>query len=103
MTAVTAAGTLYENATGVATTGGSGSGLTLDITVTTGVPLTLLGGAGGSSYVTATGVATTTNGSGTGLTVDIVADGGSITSIAINAPGSGYACLLYTSPSPRDS
>ena len=91
MTAVTAAGTLYENATGVATTGGSGSGLTLDITVTTGVPLTLLGGAGGSSYVTATGVATTTNGSGTGLTVDIVADGGSITSIAINAPGSGYA------------
>ena len=91
MTAVTAAGTLYENATGVATTGGSGSGLTLDITVTTGVPLTLLGGAGGSSYVTATGVATTTSGSGTGLTVDIVADGGSITSIAINAPGSGYA------------
>ena len=91
MTAVTAGGTLYENATGVATTGGSGSGLTLDITVTSGVPLTLLGGAGGSSYVTATGVATTTNGSGTGLTVDIVADGGSITSIAINAPGSGYA------------
>ena len=91
LTAVTAAGTLYETATGVATTGGSGSGLTVDITVTTGVPLTLLGGAGGSSYVTATGVATTTNGSGTGLTVDIVADGGSITSIAINAPGSGYA------------
>ena len=91
LTAVTAAGTLYENATGVATTGGSGSGLTVDITVTTGVPLTLLGGAGGSSYVSATGVATTTNGSGTGLTVDIVADGGSITSIAINAPGTGYA------------
>ena len=91
LTAVTAAGTLYETATGVATTGGSGSGLTVDITVTTGVPLTLLGGAGGSSYVSATGVATTTNGSGTGLTVDIVADGGSITSIAINAPGSGYA------------
>ena len=91
LTAVTAAGTLYENATGVATTGGSGSGLTVDITVTNGVPLTLLGGAGGSSYVTATGVATTTSGSGTGLTVDIVADGGSITSIAINAPGTGYA------------
>ena len=91
LTAVTAAGTLYETATGVATTGGSGSGLTVDITVTNGVPLTLLGGAGGSSYVTATGVATTTSGSGTGLTVDIVADGGSITSIAINAPGTGYA------------
>ena len=91
LTAVTAAGTLYETATGVATTGGSGSGLTVDITVTTGVPLTLLGGAGGSSYVSATGVATTTDGSGTGLTVDIVADGGSIISIAINAPGSGYA------------
>jgi hypothetical protein len=91
LTAVTAAGTLYETASGVATTGGSGSGLTVDITVTSGVPLTLLGGAGGSSYVTATGVATTTNGSGTGLTVDIVADGGSITSIAINAPGTGYA------------
>ena len=91
LTAVTAAGTLYETANGVATTGGSGSGLTLDIVVTTGVPLTLLGGAGGSSYVSASGVATTTNGSGTGLTVDIVADGGSITSIAINAPGSGYA------------
>lgn len=90
-TAVTAAGTLYQTATGVATSGGSGSGLTVDITVTSGVPQTLNGGAGGSSYVSATAQATTTNGTGTGLTVDITASGGSIVSLAINSPGTGYA------------
>ena len=91
LTAVTAGGTLYETASAVATSGGSGTGLTLDLTVSAGLPLTLNGGAGGSSYVTATAQATTTNGTGTGLTVDITAAGGSIVSIAINAAGTGYA------------
>ena len=82
-------GTDYLTATSVAVSGGTGTGAIVDITVTTGVPLTVAGGAGGTSYVTATGQ-TTTGGTGTGLTVDIVASGGSVTSIAIANAGTGY-------------
>ena len=44
----------------------------------------------GTLYTTANGLATT-GGTGTGLTVDIVASGGAITNITVNNKGSGYS------------
>jgi hypothetical protein len=44
---------------------------------------------GGTTYVTAAGVATT-GGTGTGLTVDITAAAGAVTVVAIANPGTGY-------------
>ena len=82
-------GTGYQNGTAVATTGGSGTGLTVNTTVTTGTVLTFTPGAGGSAYVDASAVATT-GGSGTGLTVNIVTNAGAVTAVAIAAAGSGY-------------
>lgn len=85
------AGTGYSNATGVPTTGGSGTGLTVDITINpTGEALTsTLGAVVGTGYTTATGVATT-GGSGTGLTVDITAVAGDVTAVVIADGGTGY-------------
>tara|TARA_B100001939_G_scaffold54509_1_gene43668 strand:- start:4022 stop:6442 length:2421 start_codon:yes stop_codon:yes gene_type:complete len=82
-------GTGYQSASAVPVSGGSGTGATVNITVTSGVPLTVAGGAGGTAYATATAQGTT-GGTGTGLTVDIVASAGAVTSIAIANPGSGY-------------
>ena len=79
----------YQTATGVALSGGSGTGATANITVSVGVPATISGGSGGGSYVTATDVETT-GGTGTDLTVDVVTSGGAVTSVAINSPGTGY-------------
>ena len=73
----------------LATTGGSGSGLTVDITVSTGT-VNALGAitAGGSGYAaTGTAVATTSTGAGTGLTVDFTATAGVVDSVTINAAG----------------
>jgi len=111
----------FSNATGVATSGGTGSGLTVDTTTVGGVvtaialnaagsgyeigdTLTItnpnLGGVstlnlgtlvGGTGYTTATAVATTSSGSGTGATVDITATNGVLTNVSVNAAGSGYA------------
>ena len=82
-------GTGYESASAVAVSGGSGTGATVNITVTTGVPLSVAGGAGGTAYATAT-AQSTTGGTGSGLTVDIGASAGAVTSIAIADPGTGY-------------
>ena len=92
--AVTTGGTGYKSATGLSTTGGNGSGLSVNITVSTGT-VNALGGitAGGSGYAaTGTGAATTSTGSGTGLTVDFTATGGVVDSVAINtARDANYA------------
>jgi hypothetical protein len=82
-------GTGYQSATAVAVSGGSGTGATVNITVTTGVPLTVAGGQGGTAYINATAQGTT-GGTGTGLTVDITTSAGAVTTIAIANPGSGY-------------
>lgn len=82
-------GTTYETAAAVATTGGSGSGLTVNTTVSVGTVLTFTSGAGGTGYVDASAVSTT-GGTGTGLTVNVVTSGGAVTSIAIAAAGTGY-------------
>lgn len=108
----------YSDATGAATSGGTGSGLTLDTTTSSGsitsvsinnagtgytigdtisIPQTLgrvlsrsFSGPAGTGYTTATGVATS-GGTGSGLTVDIIDDGaGQVASVQINNPGSGY-------------
>ena len=84
-----AGGTGYSAATGVATSGGSGSGLTVDTTVGAGVPTAITLTSGGSAYATAAGVATT-GGGGTGLTVDLVVSGGVVQTISINNAGTGY-------------
>ena len=49
-------------------------------------------GVGGTTYTTATNVATT-GGTGTGLTLDITAVAGVVTAVAINNPGNGYTAL----------
>jgi hypothetical protein len=86
------AGTGYATASGLSTTGGSGTGLTVDIIASandSGVVSVSLTTAG-TGYTTGTGVATT-GGSGSNLTVDIVDDGsGVITSATVNNGGSGY-------------
>jgi len=86
------AGTGYATASGLVTTGGSGTGLTVNITAgandtsVSSVSLT----TGGTGYTTGTGVATT-GGSGSNLTVDTVDNGsGVITSATVNNGGSGY-------------
>lgn len=55
----------------------------------TGVPTTLTLTAGGTTYTTATGVATT-GGTGSGLTVDITAAAGIVTSFVVDTAGTGY-------------
>ena len=87
--AIAGAGTGYRSAQALPTTGGNGSGLTVDITVSTGT-VNALGAitAGGSGYAaTGTAVATTSTGSGTGLTVDFTATAGIVDSVTINAAG----------------
>ena len=82
-------GTGYLAGTGVATSGGTGSGLTVDIAVNVGEIATIAAGPGGSSYLTQNGLAVT-GGTGANATVNVVATAGSITSITIAAAGSGY-------------
>ena len=82
-------GTGYQASTGVATTGGSGTGLTVDTAVSTGVPQAITLTSGGTTYATGANIATT-GGSGTGLTVDVVVAAGVIQTVTINSPGSGY-------------
>ena len=83
-------GTGYSSAQGVATTTtGSGTGLTVDIEVTVGVPTVISGGNGGASYTTQNNIATT-GGTGTGMTVNVVATAGAVTSVALATPGTGY-------------
>ena len=82
-------GTDYSNSIGVATTGGAGTNLTVNTSIT--IPTFTLTTAG-TGYSVATNVATT-GGVGTGLTVDItsVSAAGAIQGIRINSPGLGYA------------
>ena len=82
-------GTGYTSATAAATTGGSGSGLTVDTVVGSGVPNAITLTSGGSAYATGAGIATT-GGGGTGLTVDVVVAGGVVQTVAINTAGTGY-------------
>ncbi len=87
--AITTGGTGYRSASALTTTGGNGSALTVDITVSTGTVVALGSiNNGGSGYNgTGTGVATTSTGAGTGLTVDFTATAGVVDSIAISAAG----------------
>ena len=109
----------FTNATGVSTTGGSGSGLTLDTTVDASGALTNLtinaagtgyvngetitltnpnaGGVSttdtlvvGTGYINGTGLATT-GGGGSGLTVDVTTSSGQVTGVTVNAAGTGYS------------
>jgi hypothetical protein len=65
------------------------------VTVGTASPLNVaatLGpvSAGGSGYISSTGVVTTSGGSGTGLTINTTVSSGNVIAVAINAGGSGY-------------
>ena len=84
-----AGGSGYTAGSAVATTGGSGSGLTVDVAVGAGVPNAITLTSGGSAYATGAGIATT-GGGGTGLTVDVVVAGGVVQTVAINTAGTGY-------------
>ena len=63
------------------------------------------GTSGAGSAVDA--AATATDGGGSGLKVDLAVGSDVVTGITVDAgadnDGDGYRCLLYTSPSPRDS
>jgi hypothetical protein len=82
---LTDGGSNYMTETNVATTGGTGTGATVNITATpAGVVATGSLTAIGTGYATATGVATT-GGTGTGLTLDITTTStNAVTSIAYN-------------------
>ena len=116
--AVTLGGTGYLTAVGESTTsGGSGTGLTVNTTASAGIVTAVtinqggtgysanevitVGAAGrvstadtivaGTGYTTASGLLTT-GGAGTNVTVSIVDDGsGGIASVTVTSPGSGYA------------
>ncbi|MFM7668228.1 MAG: hypothetical protein ACKO7D_08585, partial [Bacteroidota bacterium] len=69
---LTSGGSGYSTTSGVAVSGGSGSGATFNITASAnGVVSTGTVSASGTGYADATGVATT-GGAGTGLTLDII-------------------------------
>ena len=110
----------FTAGTAVATTGGTGSSLTVDTTVVGGVitaaavnaggsgylitdtvtiananagkvlSLNLATLAGGSGYTTGTALATTGGSGSASLTVDITASSGAITNVTINDGGTGY-------------
>ena len=89
----------YATETGLDTSGGSGTGLKVDITaIPTGaagsVSDVLIANGGflvpGTGYSEATDVATT-SATGTGLTVDITVNAGAIHTIAVRARGQGYS------------
>ncbi len=89
---LTGGGSGYSTSTGVAVTGGSGSGATFDLTASAnGVVSAGTVSAAGTGYADAIGVATN-GGTGTGLTLDIVTNAviGDITSTTISSGGSGY-------------
>ena len=118
---IATAGTGYAAGSAIATTSsGSGAGLTVDLTVSSGavtgvtinndglnyaasetITITNANASGvktlgtiataGTGYATGTAIATTSSGSGTGLTVDITQSGGVVSALAINGDGSGYA------------
>jgi len=110
----------FSNGTGVATTGGTGSGLTVNTTTSGGVITAIALNAAGSDYLVGdtltianaaaggvktvngatltagTGYASGTNiaatgGDGSSLTVDITASSGGITGVTVNTAGTGYA------------
>jgi hypothetical protein len=88
-TGIRVPGSGYTTTNNVAVSGGSGTGLTVDIVADPvgGVKQVNIGNAGSgysNSQVSPTG------GSGTGLVVSIGTSGGSIISISINNRGSGY-------------
>jgi len=95
-TTTTTFNTVY---TGVATTGGGGTGATLNVTVTNvgtggaintiGLATTVTPSTSGSAG-SATGVPTL-GGAGSGATVDVAFDAtGNLTLVTLNAPGTGY-------------
>jgi hypothetical protein len=95
----TATATFNTVYTGVATTGGGGTGATLNVTVTNvgtggaintiGLPTTVTPSTSGIAG-SATGVVTG-GGAGSGATVDVVFNAaGALTSVTLNAPGTGY-------------
>jgi len=95
---VTNGGSGHSSANNIATTtSGSGSGLTVDVTASTGVT-GLSVTSQGTNFSDATNVSTTTSGSGTGLTVDVTVTSTTVnntttstTSFTVNSAGSGYA------------
>lgn len=87
----TNAGSAYTSATGVTPTGGTGTGLVVNVTagVAGGVKTFTISNVG-SGYTSASSVATT-GGSGSGFNLySIVASGGQITQAFIGAIGTGY-------------
>ena len=81
-----AGGTGYLTDSDVATTGGSGTGLTVDTVAGTGAALTTTLTAGGTGYVTANGVGTT-GGNGSGLIVNVTTNAGAVSTVAIANTG----------------
>ena len=87
---LTSGGTGYTAANNVSTSGGTGTGLTVDTNITN--PTFTLSAAG-TGYSAASNVGVT-GGSGVGLTVNINSvnsSTGAIVSISINTPGTGYS------------
>ena len=103
---VTGTGSGYTDGTytATATTGGSGTGLTVTVTVASGTFSSVAVVDKGQNYKVGDAITITAAGGGTGLSVTVSdIDGSGV----VLKPSSGFDilcdCLLYTSPSPRDS
>ena len=93
--------------------GGAGAIATAEITLTGGAITSINVDQAGSGYSEAPTVVLTGDGDGATATANIALTGGGIDTITITNGGAGYnplnlpaitfTCLLYTSPSPRDS
>jgi len=89
--ALTNGGSDYITGNNIATTGGTGTGATVNITATsTGVVASGSFSPNAFGYSTATGVATT-GGAGTGLLLDILVVGGEFLNVTVANGGSGYS------------
>jgi hypothetical protein len=90
---IVASGSGYSSLSSVTTSGGSGSGLILDITDTDiGSVLSFTGLNGGNTYVDGNYTdVSTTGGLGSGLTFDITVVSNGVVSATISNPGIGYS------------
>jgi len=71
-TALTAGGTGYTTSTGVATTGGTGSGFTVDITAVAGVITSYIVATAGTGYTAGDVVTVTTGGADADITIQAI-------------------------------
>jgi len=90
----------HANVTGIALTGGGGTGAFAQATVSAGVVTAITVLRGGSGYTSAPSVVIS-GGGGTGATATATIGGGAVTGITVNTGGTGYSALAHQIPIER--